>query len=107
MKISMTQKEIEKAITAYLDNVLKGNFSYKIDIQATRGAAGFTAEIDLNASTEPSKPQVVHTPSQTPKMSEKTPSDPFVKESVEPVTATLEDIPTTKRQSLFAGMKTP
>ena len=40
-------------------------------------------------------------------MSRKIPSDPIVKEPVEPVTATLEDIPTTKRQSLFAGMKTP
>ena len=107
MKISMTQKEIEKAITAYLDNVLKGNFSYKIDIQATRGAAGFTAEIDLNSPTEHLTPKMVHTPSPASEMSRKTPSDPIVKEPVEPVTATLEDIPTTKRQSLFAGMKAP
>lgn len=47
MRISMNQNEIELAIREYLSKLiyLSNGKSFKIEMSATRGAAGFTADI--------------------------------------------------------------
>lgn len=49
MKISLVQNEIEEALVEYLQTKihLAENQKFNIELNATRGAAGFTAEISI------------------------------------------------------------
>lgn len=59
MIITIVQSEIENAIEAYLASKIKiaDNQSFKIELLATRGSQGITANIEICDSSEPEKKQ--------------------------------------------------
>ena len=73
MKITLVQQEIEEAIQDYMNKslILSEDKSLKIDVCATRGPAGVTAEITIESSKnqtpikepvpfeEPKEPEVI------------------------------------------------
>ena len=57
MQITLNQDEIEDAIRAYVHQqlVIQDNQEVTIDLKAGRGDNGFTATLDIRASTAPAK----------------------------------------------------
>ena len=89
MKINLTQPEIEQAIKDYLKNYISmPGCDFRIEMSATRGAAGFIAEVTVCKAEE------VHT--LTPKQLEK---------PIPEVNTETGEVEQPKRQSLFSGLK--
>ena len=87
MKINLTQPEIEQAIKDYLKNYISmPGCDFRIEMSATRGAAGFIAEVTVCKAEESG----LH-----PKE---------IKPAPEVNTETGE-VEQPKRQSLFSGLK--
>ena len=103
MKISLTQNEIENAIIAHLTQVihLTPNQEFRVEMAATRGSAGFTADVSIVQG------EAKETPSRsTMKESEKPDLVALVQES-DGETQAIEEPPVAspRRVSLFAGIK--
>lgn len=120
MKIIIHQAEIEQAITDYINsqvNVRPGQ-KIAIDLAATRGSAGFTAEISISRPEEPIRitdnmqAEAVELPVETIEATQETPVEVG---TVEEAVAELntpekeevgaeEEVTETPRKSLFAGL---
>lgn len=97
MKISLTQSEIEGAIIDHLKTVinLPEGMEFRVEMAATRGSAGFTADVAIV------KGEALETPSRvTERVSEPEPASDGESQVIEEPA-----IATPKRVSLFAGIK--
>ena len=94
MKINLNQYEIETAIKNYLKNYISmPGYEFQVEMNATRGAAGFTAEITITKAAEQSAVSLG-------KVTQ-------INESAQPVKVDTEtgEVETPKRQSLFSSLK--
>lgn len=97
MKISLTQSEIEDAIIDHLKTVinLPEGMEFRVEMAATRGSAGFTADVSIV------KGEALETPSRvTERVSEPEPASDGESQAIEEPA-----IAAPKRVSLFAGIK--
>ena len=107
MQIKLVEKEIVDAIKYYVTNNVglnvPANFEFNVNLVATRGSSGITAEIDLNNIKKESK-----TYEEPIEMGHDSPT-PY--EQVEKVEETVEEKietePNTERKSLFGNLKRP
>lgn len=117
MRITITEAEIKTAITDYIAGQgfnLSGK-TVEIDLKATRGDAGYTADIDIETArdeskapvTAPSRPVPADAPKTQQKVSveEKPAAEAPDEDKTE--TADEDEAPTEKPKSLFGGMKKP
>lgn len=107
MQIKLVEKEIIDAIKYYVTNNVglnvPANFEFNVNLVATRGSSGITAEIDLNNIQKESKTSEEHT------VDEYNPAVKITKseEVEETVEERIESEPNTERKSLFGNLKRP
>lgn len=107
MQIKLVEKEIVDAIKYYVTNNVglnvPANFEFNVNLVATRGSSGITAEIDLNNIQKESKTSEEYTVDEYNPAVITTKSEE-VKETVE---EKIEPEQNTERKSLFGNLKRP
>ena len=107
MQIKLVEKEIVDAIKYYVTNVVglnvPANFEFNVNLVATRGSSGITAEIDLNNIQKESKTSELE-PVKDEDSAMCITSTEKVEETVE---EKIESEQNTERKSLFGNLKRP
>ena len=107
MQIKLVEKEIVDAIKYYVTNNVglnvPANFEFNVNLVATRGSSGITAEIDLNNIQKESKTSEEYTVdgyNPAVKITKSEEVEETVEEKIEPEQ-------NTERKSLFGNLKRP